>query len=248
MMPTNLGLVIRNERPVVSSRNVADVFERQHTHVLRDIRNLECSTEFTASNFGLSEYKDPTGRVLPEYFMTRDGFTFLAMGFTGSKAAQWKEAYINAFNEMEASLKGGSIEVFGRVSSLLSQAAKELSFMERAYGQLVTERYALQEKADQWEQVRRLVLQEQGIKPHSAIQANSASAHLVQEFIRECCERGSGARLRRADFYMHFIKWCKGRCACLPSQTVTSRIVNELALFKQGNSAGYRFWYDVKLK
>lgn len=62
---------------------------------------MECDESFTRLNFQLSGYKDPTGRTLPEYLMTRDGFTLLAMGFTGAKAMQWKIKYAEAFNTME---------------------------------------------------------------------------------------------------------------------------------------------------
>lgn len=67
---------------------------------------LGCSAEFTEHNFVLSEYTDASGRKLPCYQITRDGFAFLAMGFTGKRAARFKEAYINAFNLMEKSLSG----------------------------------------------------------------------------------------------------------------------------------------------
>lgn len=69
-----------------SSLMVAEKFGKEHKNVLRDIQNLECSQEFTKLNFELSNYKDSTGRKLPMYEMTRDGFTFLAMGFTGKEA------------------------------------------------------------------------------------------------------------------------------------------------------------------
>ena len=62
------------------------MFEKLHKHVIESIRALECDTDFTGPNFRLIEYKDATGRRLPEYLMTRDGFTLLAMGFTGAKA------------------------------------------------------------------------------------------------------------------------------------------------------------------
>lgn len=90
--------------PLTTSLNVAEIFGKQHAHVLRDIKTLDCSKEFTESNFGLSEYTDPTGRKLPYYTMTRDGFTFLVMGYRGKKAAAFKEAYIKAFNQMEKEL------------------------------------------------------------------------------------------------------------------------------------------------
>lgn len=65
----------------------------------------ECSTEFAALNFKVSKYKDSTGRKLPEYLLTKDGFAFIVMGFTGKKAARFKEAYINRFNETEQFIK-----------------------------------------------------------------------------------------------------------------------------------------------
>ncbi len=70
-------------------------------------RTLDCSEDFRKSNFGLSSYK-PEGakRSYPMYLMTRDGFTFLAMGFTGARAAEFKERYIAEFNRMEANTFG----------------------------------------------------------------------------------------------------------------------------------------------
>ncbi|EPL8825186.1 Rha family transcriptional regulator [Pseudomonas aeruginosa] len=88
-----------------TSVDVAAHFKKRHDTVLRAIRLLECSAEFTARNFAASEYTDPTGRKLKQFRMTRDGFAFLAMGFTGKEAAKWKEAYINAFNRLEQELR-----------------------------------------------------------------------------------------------------------------------------------------------
>ena len=84
-----------------NSLMVAKMFGKNHRDVLKSIRELDCSKEFTERNFALSTYKDDTGRKLPMYDMTRDGFTFLVMGYRGKKAAQFKEAYIKRFNEME---------------------------------------------------------------------------------------------------------------------------------------------------
>lgn len=106
LIPSN-AVEINNGRPITTSLAVAEIFEKEHFHVLRDVRTLGCSPEFTASNFGFSDYKDSTGRTLPMVQMTKDGFTILAMGYTGAKAMQFKEAYIQRFNEMEASLRQG---------------------------------------------------------------------------------------------------------------------------------------------
>ncbi|MDD8639029.1 ash family protein [Escherichia coli] len=97
-------ITIINGRVVTTSLAVANYFTKRHERVLDRIRNLECSAEFTEHNFVLSEYTDVSGRKLPCYQITRDGFAFLAMGFTGKRAAQFKEAYINAFNQMEKQL------------------------------------------------------------------------------------------------------------------------------------------------
>ncbi|EFZ2014239.1 Rha family transcriptional regulator, partial [Shigella sonnei] len=69
------------------------------------IRNLDCSAKFTEHNFVSSEYTDSTGRKLPMYQITKNGFVFLVMGFTGKKAAAFKEAYIAEFDRMEAELR-----------------------------------------------------------------------------------------------------------------------------------------------
>lgn len=106
IMGPELGVTELKGKPVVSSRHVANVFEKEHSKVLRSIANFTeaksgLSEKFTNYNFMPVQYKDSTGRKLPEYLLTRDGFVMLVMGFTGKKALQFKEAYINAFNEME---------------------------------------------------------------------------------------------------------------------------------------------------
>lgn len=96
---------VRDNTVLANSRDVAENFGKRHADVLRAIDDLDCSPEFTERNFALSAYKDATGRSLRSYDMTRDGFVFLVMGFTGSTAARFKEAYIAAFNAMEAELR-----------------------------------------------------------------------------------------------------------------------------------------------
>jgi len=87
-----------------TSLDVAQYFDKRHDHVLRDIRSLEVSDSFRVPNFGESSYLNQQGKQQPMYHLTKDGFIFLVMGFTGEKAAQIKEAYIAAFNQMEAKL------------------------------------------------------------------------------------------------------------------------------------------------
>lgn len=84
---------------------VAQMFERRHDNVLRDIKTLDCSDEFRRLNFEESSYINEQGKRQPCVNMTRDGFTFLVMGYRGKKAARFKEAYIRRFNEMESFIR-----------------------------------------------------------------------------------------------------------------------------------------------
>lgn len=94
----------------VNSLFVANLFEKEHKTVLRSIGNITnpnsgVSEEFSQHNFVPSKYTDDRGKKQPCYEMTRDGFTLLAMGFTGKKAMRFKEEYIKRFNQMEQFIK-----------------------------------------------------------------------------------------------------------------------------------------------
>ena len=105
------GLVsLIDGRAVTTSKQVADVFGKRHDHVLRDIETIRSQLPpERLPNFGEAsiEVRQPNGGVAtyPAYHLTRDGFTLLAMGFTGKRALQFKLAYIDAFNQMEAQLR-----------------------------------------------------------------------------------------------------------------------------------------------
>jgi len=100
-----LGIEDKKGVLVVSSRKIAEVFEKRHADILRAIENLECSEAFRQRNFASSSYKNEQNKKQPEYLITFDGFVFLTMGFTGFKAAQFKEAYIKEFNRRGDELK-----------------------------------------------------------------------------------------------------------------------------------------------
>lgn len=104
---------VNNNQVVTTSIQVAEFFQRPHKDVLASIRNLECSSDFRERNFSPSCYSRKNGNVTskyPMYYLTKDGFVILAMGFTGKVAARFKEAYINAFNEMENKLRGITVK------------------------------------------------------------------------------------------------------------------------------------------
>lgn len=99
---------IHNNRPVTTSVAIANFFGKQHKNVLQKIRALECSPTFMTANFSAIAISTKAGfdeRETEAYQITKNGFVFLVMGFTGKKAAAFKEAYIAEFDRMEAELR-----------------------------------------------------------------------------------------------------------------------------------------------
>lgn len=105
-MLVEIRLINKEEVSAVSSLDVALTFEKEHKNVLKDIRELECSEEFGRLNFEQSYYVNSQNKKQPLFYITKDGFTLLAMGYTGEKAMRFKEAYIKQFNAMEKLLIG----------------------------------------------------------------------------------------------------------------------------------------------
>ncbi|MGV2980251.1 Rha family transcriptional regulator [Camelimonas sp. ID_303_24] len=99
-------ITIKADRVVANSRDVAAYFNKRHDHVLRDIDALrQRLPEFAAPNFGAGSYMDANNQSRRCADMTRDGFTFLAMGFTRAKADAFKLAYLNEYNRIEEELR-----------------------------------------------------------------------------------------------------------------------------------------------
>lgn len=125
-----------NDQAMTSSLLVAKEFGKEHNKVMRDINNLACSQEFRAANFGESSYVSEQGKGFPMFTMTKDGFSFLVMGYTGKKAAQFKEAYINAFNKMESEIRSSikpksQLEILQMSINQLVEQEHRLSSVER---------------------------------------------------------------------------------------------------------------------
>lgn len=97
-------LSMQSGEPVASSRQIAENFEKRHDHVMRDIDAIKKDVPNFGEMFFETTVPDSYGREQRAYLMNRDGFTLLAMGFTGKAALEWKLKYIAAFNEMEKKL------------------------------------------------------------------------------------------------------------------------------------------------
>lgn len=101
------AVTTRNGEPVTTSLKIAEVFGKKHNDVVRRIQALEIPPEWGMRNFAQTQYTHPqNGQKYQMFYVTRDGFTLLAMGFTGARAMAYKLAYIERFNAMEKTLKG----------------------------------------------------------------------------------------------------------------------------------------------
>lgn len=128
----------RDGIPVTTSRAVAEQFGKQHKNVIQAIEGLRATLDetedgraFNRLNFQPVTLPDGKGEKRPAYLLTRDGFTLLAMGFTGAKAVQFKVAYINAFNRMERLIRGGGVSA---PAPALKSIERRLEALEQATG------------------------------------------------------------------------------------------------------------------
>lgn len=125
-------VVLDGDQPMTTSLAVAAHFQKLHRHVLRDIRNLGCSEEFSRSNFGLTAAPDAQGKPRPIYRISRDGFVILAMGFSGAPAMAWKERFLAAFNAMERELLARGKDEHHRTEVDLLRTQRRLIQAQRA--------------------------------------------------------------------------------------------------------------------
>lgn len=122
--PTPSQLVtLDGDHLVTDSRIVAKRFGKTHKNVLQAYDLLRCSEGFSRLNFQPSEYRDSRGKMRRQIIMTKDGFTMLAMGFTGPQAMQFKEDYINAFNAMAEQVANGEKNLWQKIYELDAQDA-----------------------------------------------------------------------------------------------------------------------------
>lgn len=171
-------VVIKNNQVVVSSRQVAEKFGKEHKHVLDSVREILKAENSAVRFFQENMYKvEGNNKSYPEYLMNRDGFTLLAMGFTGKEALQWKLKYIAAFNEMEQALNSKPVstlkarEVEARLNN--SRARVASTFLKVAQmTDLLEYKHICQQKAAE-------VLSGVPLLPMQSINENTLSADEV---------------------------------------------------------------------
>lgn len=127
-------LSTQNGEPVASSRDVAKRFGKRHDHVVRDIEEILKGLPQNGDTpmFFKSEYTHPQNhQKYPMYLMSRDGFSLLAMGFTGKEAVQWKLKYIEAFNAMEKQLAEQHKEQQALQDTRIQLALRNVSYAQK---------------------------------------------------------------------------------------------------------------------
>ena len=117
---------MEGKKLITDSRNIAEVFGKRHDHILRDIENIKKDAPNFGEMFCECLLPDSYGRQQKAYLMNRDGFSLLAMGFTGTDAMSWKLKYINAFNEMEKALNSPE-QIFARAVLLANDTINNLN-------------------------------------------------------------------------------------------------------------------------
>lgn len=161
MLPLEL-VSIENEAPKTTLLVVAKFFGKRHSDVLRTISKLDCSDEFSLRNFAQSDFVDERGRARQMASMTKDGFMFLVMGFTGKQAARLKDDYINEFNRMSDALnqrQNSLMYQYNKVSIAYDTATRNVSDAGRALARLGKQvKPDLQERLVKLERQMQLVL------------------------------------------------------------------------------------------
>ena len=141
-------VIMKSEQALTTSLKVAETFEKTHRHVLRDIDSLKKDVSNFGQMFQETTAKDSYGRDQRAYYMNRDGFTLLAMGYTGKKALQFKLKYIEAFNKMEKTI---------RESKTLPQSPEEqLQLTMLVTNRLTTRMDKVEERQDYFEKTSEL--------------------------------------------------------------------------------------------
>ncbi|HED5363927.1 TPA: Rha family transcriptional regulator [Campylobacter jejuni] len=160
----DVELEVADNAVYTTSLSVAEVFNKNHKNIIRKINEFP-KDNFTKLNFEPSKYIDSTGRVLPCYKITRDGFSLLVMGFTGEKAYKWKIEFIKAFNEMEKRLRNIEYEKHDKLAFRQSLGYKsQLAQQKQKYeNEIKALKYDLEQSKNNFKDKLNCILAKNGL-------------------------------------------------------------------------------------
>ncbi|ELS9368732.1 Rha family transcriptional regulator [Campylobacter jejuni] len=157
-------LEVANDQVTTTSLDIAAVFNKRHDNIIAKIETFP-KDSFTDLNFKASKYTDSTGRILPCYKITRDGFSLLVMGFTGEKAYKWKIEFIKAFNEMEKRLRNIEYEKHDKLAFRQSLGYKsQLAQQKQKYeNEIKALKYDLEQSKNNFKDKLNCILAKNGL-------------------------------------------------------------------------------------
>lgn len=182
------ALVIQSAKgqDITTSLIVAEVFGKNHAHVIRDIESLHCSEEFRVANFGYTPYVHPQNKqTYPAYEITKDGFSFLVMGYTGARAGEFKEKFIGEFNKREALLKNEDY-ILSRALNILQDRTRLLEAqVSQTQEQLVLAENTIKQQAPIVEYACKVLSADNGIASTVVANAFGKSANWLHAKLKE---------------------------------------------------------------
>ncbi|EAI3152650.1 hypothetical protein E3E20_08895, partial [Campylobacter coli] len=160
----DVELEVANDQVTTTSLDIAAVFNKRHDNIIAKIETFP-KDSFTDLNFKASKYIDSTGRILPCYKITRDGFSLLVMGFTGEKAYKWKILFIKAFNEMEKRLRNIEYEKHDKLAFRQSLGYKsQLAQQKQKYeNEIKALKYDLEQSKNNFKDKLNCILAKNGL-------------------------------------------------------------------------------------
>ncbi|MBS0955899.1 phage regulatory protein/antirepressor Ant [Lactiplantibacillus plantarum] len=223
MIHMNDLVIMKNQQAVTSSLQVAETFEKEHRNVLATIGGL-LKNKHTQHMFAKETYiNEQNSQSYPIYYMNRDGFTLLAMGFTGDKALQFKLQYIKAFNEMEHQVKFQVPATLPEALRLAADQAEKISL--------------LQPKADYTDSM----LANKGLETISMIAKNYG--YSTREFNKLL--HGLGIQYRQGKTWLLYAKYQdEGYTHVEPYEYTNSDGIKQVRNTMKWTQAGQKFLYD----
>ncbi len=160
----DVELEVANDQVTTTSLDIAAVFNKRHDNIIAKIETFP-KDSFTDLNFKASKYIDSTGRILPCYKITRDGFSLLVMGFTGEKAYKWKVEFIKVFNEMEKRLRNIEYEKHDKLAFRQSLGYKsQLAQQKQKYeNEIKALKYDLEQSKNNFKNKLNCILAKNGL-------------------------------------------------------------------------------------
>jgi len=201
-------VIMHDQQLVTTSLKVAEIFEKEHRVVMKSIRNLTAQNYAVKKMFVEDSYLNSRNQQQPMYYMNRDGFTLLAMGFTGSKAMEFKLKYIEAFNKMEKIVRQElpqtpeeklalTMEVTTRINKRLGKVEEKIIEIENKQEINSDQRYKL------WITRNRKAVEVLGGKESDAYQDKSLTRKVFRALERDLKDNFTISRyedLRRDEF------------------------------------------------